>query len=130
MPSSSKTTVQGRTGSPGTAGALAERKARPGMKESDCIAPLFSRYTRRQGGRLPVGGRSPLLENEPATDTDRTPATPCRAASPRVSDRVPMGGESAGALTTGLPLRAVRTGDVGAAVAAGGLLYHLREPER
>src|SRR5271154_2922432 len=103
------------TGRPGTAGALAERKARPGMKESDCIAPLFSRYTRRQGGLRPA-----LPTNEPATDTDRTPTTTCRAASPCVSARVPVGGEPAGAVACRLPLCAVWAGDVGAAVALGG----------
>ena len=42
---------------------------------------------------------------------------------------VPVGGEPAGAFAAGLSLRAVRARDVGAAVAAGGVLYDLRQSE-
>src|ERR1700722_3251198 len=98
------------------------------MKESDCITPLFSRYTRRQSGRHRLVSLC-FHTHEPATNPDRTPATTCRAASSCVFDRMPVGGEPAGAVAGRLSLRSVRSRDVGATVAAGRLLYDLRQSE-
>ncbi len=59
----------------------------------------------------------------------RPQQTGCAAAA-GFSRGVPLGRQPAAALAAGLSLRRVWARDVGAAFAAGRLLYHLRQPER